>query len=46
MKYHTIPSDDLLVNYRSQAEERRKGGSEVQANGKAGGRAFSPCNSF
>jgi hypothetical protein len=29
-KYHEIPSNDLLVKYRSQAEERKKGGSEGQ----------------
>jgi hypothetical protein len=45
-KYHEIPSNDLLVKYRSQAEERKEGGSEGQVKGKEGGRAFCPRNPF
>jgi len=43
-KYNAIPSNDRVVNYRSQAEERTEGLSEGQAKGRAGGREFSPCN--
>jgi hypothetical protein len=45
-KYHEIPSNNLLVNYRSQAEERTKRGSEGQENARAGGRAFSQYKPF
>jgi len=45
-KYQAIPSNDLVVNYRSQTEETTRGIPEGQANGRAGGRAFTPRNPF